>query len=202
MNILMSWGPFLKNSVISYTYNIHDYGISMHLNTLFFVERDSWFSSLGNLPRYLRRLRAIRAIGGVGRQTGLYLRHRKPRGSQARFLPVLVSVWVCVAIVLWSIIIISILYHTVYCIVFYHHIVFIVIYSYQITNGCIFSSDLRVFTGVHSAMLDDDGGRGHIGLHRPVRYPLQAAGIAWRQWDIHVIYSVVFIWVNIDPKTW
>lgn len=31
---------------------------------------------------YLRRLRAIRAIGGVGRQTGLYLRHRKPRGSQ------------------------------------------------------------------------------------------------------------------------
>jgi len=31
---------------------------------------------------YLRRLRAIRAIGGVGRQTGLYLRHRKTRGSQ------------------------------------------------------------------------------------------------------------------------
>ena len=32
-----------------------------------------------------------------------------------------------------------------------------------------------VFIGVHSAMLDDDGGRGHIGLHRPVCYPLQAS---------------------------
>ncbi|CAJ1403736.1 unnamed protein product [Effrenium voratum] len=31
---------------------------------------------------YLKKLRAVRAIGGVGRQTGLYLRHRKPRGSQ------------------------------------------------------------------------------------------------------------------------
>jgi len=32
---------------------------------------------------YMRQLREVRAIGGVGRQTGLYLRHRKPRGSQA-----------------------------------------------------------------------------------------------------------------------
>eukprot|EP00930_Biecheleria_cincta_P071895 TRINITY_DN59353_c0_g1_i1.p1 TRINITY_DN59353_c0_g1~~TRINITY_DN59353_c0_g1_i1.p1 ORF type:complete len:889 (+),score=67.95 TRINITY_DN59353_c0_g1_i1:513-3179(+) len=35
---------------------------------------------------YLRRLRGLRAIGGVGRQPGLYLRHRKPRGSQASTL--------------------------------------------------------------------------------------------------------------------
>ncbi|CAE7394509.1 unnamed protein product [Symbiodinium natans] len=31
---------------------------------------------------YLRKLKAFNAIGGVGRQPGLYLRHRKPRGSQ------------------------------------------------------------------------------------------------------------------------
>ena len=83
------------------------------------------FGTLGNLPRYLRRLRAIRAIGGVGRQTGLYLRHRKPRGSQAQFCRsskvanpcFCCCVLVCVAIVLWSIIIISILYHILssYC---------------------------------------------------------------------------------------
>jgi len=31
---------------------------------------------------YMRKLREIRALGGVGRQSGIYLRHRKPRGSQ------------------------------------------------------------------------------------------------------------------------
>lgn len=41
---------------------------------------------------YLKRLRAIRAIGGVGRQTGLYLRHRKPRGSQESTLLCLIVI--------------------------------------------------------------------------------------------------------------
>lgn len=35
---------------------------------------------------YMRKLRDVRALGGVGRQSGLYLRHRKPRGSQVTTL--------------------------------------------------------------------------------------------------------------------
>jgi len=35
---------------------------------------------------YLRKLRNVRPLGGVGRQSGLYLRHRKPRGSQVTTL--------------------------------------------------------------------------------------------------------------------
>jgi len=35
---------------------------------------------------YLRKLRDVRPLGGVGRQSGLFLRHRKPRGSQATTL--------------------------------------------------------------------------------------------------------------------
>lgn len=32
---------------------------------------------------YMRKLRGLRPLGGVGRQPGIYLRHRKPRGAQA-----------------------------------------------------------------------------------------------------------------------
>jgi len=35
---------------------------------------------------YLRRLRSVHALGGVGRQSGVYMRHRKPHGSQVASL--------------------------------------------------------------------------------------------------------------------
>ncbi|CAK0837261.1 unnamed protein product [Prorocentrum cordatum] len=49
---------------------------------------------------YLRTLRGISALGGVGRQSGLFLRHRKPRGSQVTTLLCLL-LWLLVATMLF-----------------------------------------------------------------------------------------------------
>lgn len=51
---------------------------------------------------YLRKLRDVRPLSGVGRQSGLYLRHRKPRGSEVTtllclILSLLVSVFCFIA---------------------------------------------------------------------------------------------------------